>query len=147
VAFRFSLEPVLRLRMSYEKLERLRLLALAAMIVRVHEEIAAAVREDAAVREARREMLSRGMAAAEIKLGVVGEQQRAKRSRELTERLAALVRQHTKQSRAYQVARRKREILQKLREEHLRQYQREQDRLQQQALDELYLMRRNVPAE
>jgi flagellar export protein FliJ len=147
MAFRFSLEPVLRLRASYERLERQRLLAIAAMRVRVREEIGAAAREEAAARHARKQMLSSGIAAAEIQLGVSAEQARARRNRELFDRLAALERQHGKQSRIYQAARRMREVMQSLRERKLREYQREQDRKTQQLIDELYLLRRGRPLE
>lgn len=142
MAFRFSLEPVLRLRTSYERLERLRLLAISAMLVRVREEITSSAREEAAARNARSEMLSSGTAAAELQLGVSAEQARARRNRELFDRLATLERQHVKQSRLYQAARRKREVMESLQERKLREYQREQDRKAQQSIDELYLLRR-----
>ena len=145
MTFRFSLEPVLRLLASYERLERLRLLALAAMLVRVREEIAAAAREEAAAREARKEMLSRGVAVAEIQLGMSAERARARQNRELFDRLAALERQHVKQSRIYQAARRKREVMENLRGRKQREYRREQDRRTQQVIDELYLLRRANP--
>ena len=147
MAFRFSLEPVLRLRVSYERLERLRLLAIAAMLIRVREEITAAAREEAAARHVRREMLSHGTEAAEIQFGVSAEQARARRNRELFTRAANLDRQHAKQSRAYQAARHKREILENLHAQRLREYQRGQERRAQQALDELYLLRRMTPAD
>ncbi|HEY6467783.1 MAG TPA: hypothetical protein VIY69_17410 [Candidatus Acidoferrales bacterium] len=142
MAFRFSLEPVLRLRRSYERVERLRLLAIAALLVRVRQEITAAAREEAAARYARKEMLSRGAQAVEIQLGVSVEKARVRRNRELFERAMTLERQHVKQNRAYQDARRKREILENLRAQKLREHHRERDRKTQQSLDELYLLRR-----
>ncbi len=147
MAFRFSLEPVLRLRLSYERLERLKLLAIAAMMVRVREEINAVAREESVAQKMRREILARGAMAAEVQLGVLAEKARARRNRELAERLAGLGRQHLKQSRAYQTARARREIIQTLRAQELREYRREQDRRMQQMLDELYLLRRAVPTE
>lgn len=144
MAFRFSLGPVLRLRISYERLERLRLLAITAMLVRVREEIAAAAREEAAARNSRSEMLSRGSAAAEIQLGVSAEQARARRNRELSNRVAALERLHVKQSQLYQAARRKRKVIESLRDRRLQEYRREQDRKAQQGIDELYLLRRGI---
>jgi flagellar export protein FliJ len=142
MAFRFSLEPVFRLRTSYERLEKLRLLAMAAMIVRVREEIVAAARDDAAARTLRQEMLARGAVAAELQMGVYAEKASARRNRELAERLATLERHHARQRHVYQAARRKREVMQNLREQKLREYRREQDRRVQQVLDELYLLRR-----
>lgn len=147
MAFRFSLEPVLRLRVSYERLERLRLLAIAAMLVRVREELSAAAREEVAARSARKEMLSRGAAAAELQFGVSAERARARRNRELFDRLTALERQHAKQGRAFQIARRRREIVQNLRERKLREYARQQARRTQQDLDEIWLLRRVNPTE
>jgi flagellar FliJ protein len=145
--FRFSLEPVLRLRLSYERLERLRLLAIAAMLVRVKQEIAAAAREEAAARNTRQQMLARGAAAAEIQLGVSAERARARRNRELFDRVASLERRHSKQARAYQIAKRNREIVENLRERKLHEYRREQNRREQQRIDELYVLRRLTPSE
>lgn len=147
MAFRFSLEPVLRLRTNYERLEHLRLLAITAMLVRVREEIAAAAREEAAARNSRSEMLSRGSAAVEIQLGVSAEQVRARRNRELSDRLAALERLHVKQSHLYQAARRRREVIEGLRDRKLQKYRREQDRKAQQGIDEVYLLRRGSSIE
>lgn len=147
MAFRFSLEPVLRLRTSYERLERLRLLALAAILVRVREEITAAAREEVGARNARQQMLLRGIAAAEIQLGVSAEQVRARRNRTLLERLGTLELQHAKQSRIYRAARRRREVMENLRERKLHEYRREQARKAQQAVDELYLLRRESAIE
>ena len=147
MAFRFPLEAVLRLRLSYERLEKLRLLAIAALIARLREEIAAATREESAARIVRRQILTEGAAAGELQLGVAAEKARARRNRELADRLAAFQRQHQRQSLAYQSARRRREILENLRARQLREYQREQDRKAQQALDELYLLRRSLSSQ
>lgn len=147
VAFRFPLEAVLRLRLSYERLEKLRLLAIAALIARLREEIAAATREESAARIVRRQILTEGAAAGELQLGVAAEKARARRNRELADRLTAFQRQHQRQSLAYQSARRRREILENLRARQLREYQREQDRKAQQALDELYLLRRSLSSQ
>ncbi len=147
MSFRYSLQPLLRLRVSHERLEQARLFAIAAMLVRVREEIAAAAREEAAARNARREMLSRGIAAAEIQIGVSADLARARRNRELFERLAALERQHAKQTHAYRLARRRRELLEKLRERKLREYRREEDRKAQQTIDDLYLLMRAASIE
>jgi flagellar export protein FliJ len=142
VAFRFSLEPVLRLRASYERLERLRLLTIAALMARVREEILKAEREDAAARHLRAATLTQGALAAEIQVDVWAEKVRARRVSELKDRLGLLQREHAKQNRVYQFARRRREILDNLRDNQLREYRREQERRERQTLDELYLLRR-----
>ena len=147
MVFRFPLEAVLRLRLSYERLEKLRLLTVTALIARLREEIAAAAREESTARIARQQILAQGTAAGEIQLGVAAEKARARRNRELADRLALLQRHHEKQSLAYQAARRRREIMDNLRVRQLREYQREQDRKAQQALDDLYLLRRFLPSE
>lgn len=141
MAFRFSLEPVLRLRAGYERLEKLRLLALAGVLARIRDEIAVVAREEAVLRQTRRESLSRGTTAAEIQLGTFADMARAKRNRELAERAVAIQRQHAKQMRVYQLARQKREILENLRERRRQEYERELARKQQQELDETYLLR------
>jgi|SRR5215831_1419206 len=144
MAFRFSLEAVLRLRTSYERLEKLRLLAIGAMIVRLQEEISAAASADAQARGARREMLLRGATSVELQFDAARAAVRADIKNGFLQKLAALQKQKVRQATAYQAARRKRELLEALRDRRLREYQREQARRQQQVLDELYLLRRPI---
>jgi flagellar export protein FliJ len=148
MAFRFSLRPILRLRTSYERLERLRLLALAAAIVRVRGEIAALERESREARGRMREGLALGLTGAEIQFDTVCEQFRTDRKQVLETQLTELEGKQQRQRVAYQAARQKREILENLRERQWNEYRQKQARREQQRLDELYLLgRRSDPTE
>ncbi len=145
MAFQFSLQPVLRLRASYERIERLRLLQIAAAIVQVQNEISAAVRESEEARHALRERLTAGASGVEIQFETVCETARLNYRRALVARLAGLRRKHEMQTAVYRMARQKREILENLHERQLQEYQREQARREQSALDELFLLRYGNP--
>jgi len=145
MAFQFSLQPVLRLRASFERLERLRLLQLVAAIAQLQNEIAAAVRESENARRKLRERLAIGSSGMEIHFEMACEAARLNYRRALNARLTALRRKHEAQKVAFRMARQKREILENLRERQLQEYQREQARRDQRALDELFLLRRGNP--
>jgi flagellar FliJ protein len=142
VAFHFSLQPVLRLRASYERLERLRLHGVLALIVRVRDEMAALESESAMARRTVQEMLGSGMAGGELHLEGKIEKIRAERKQRLNVRLAELERTREKQLRAYQVALQKLKILENLRQRKWDEYVHEQARRDQNSLDELYLLHR-----
>jgi flagellar export protein FliJ len=142
MAFRFSLQPVLRLRSSYERLERLRLHALLALIVRVREEIAAVEMESAKARRSVQEMLEAGMAGAELHFETESEKTRSVRKQGLELRLVELQRLREKQQLAYQAALQKMKILENLRRRKRDEYTRELARREQNRLDELYLLHR-----
>lgn len=138
----------MRLRSSYERLERLRLLQLVAAIVQLQTEIAAAVQESQKARQNLRERLAAGSTGMEIQFEMACEAARLNYRRSLDARLALLRRKHEAQKVAYRMARQKREILENLRERKLKDYQLEQARREQRALDELFLLRRvNSPPE
>jgi flagellar export protein FliJ len=148
MAFRFSLRPILRLRASYERLERLRLLALAAAIVRVREEIAALTRESQGARRRMNEGLALGVMGAEIQFDTVCERFRTDRKQALATQLEELEGQQERQRVAYRAARQKREILENLRERQWNEYRLKQARREQAGLDELHLLgRRTDPPE
>ncbi len=142
MAFRFSLEPVLRLRASYERLERLRLLAIVAMIVRVRQEIAVVAYETAEAGRSKQARLAAGVAGVDLHLEAAVERGRAARREQLDRRLAALERTQENQRRAFHTARQKRQILENLRARRWEEYRRGQSRREQQQLDELHLIHR-----
>jgi flagellar export protein FliJ len=142
MAFEFTLNAVLRLRASYERIERLRLLQITAAMVQVQSEIAAANRDSEAARRSLRERLASGSSGVEIQFEAAREAVRANHRRLLESRLASLRRKHEAQRAAYRVARQKREILENLRERQFQDFLRQETRREQHALDELYLLRR-----
>lgn len=141
MAFRFSLQPILRLRASLERIEQLRMLLLAAQIARVEGEIVSLVENISAERRRRLSSLTEGVSAAELHFEGAREKTRANQIRALRELLDGFRRQHEKQRLVYQAARQKREILENLRKRRFEEYRREQLRREQQRLDEAFLLR------
>jgi flagellar export protein FliJ len=142
VPFQFSLQAVLRLRASYEHMERLRLLAIAALIVRAREEIAALQGESRAARQSTQGRLREGVMGGELHFEACTESVRMERRHALVARLAELEKKQEAQRKAYRAARQKREILTNLRERKLDEYRREEQRREQQRLDESFLLHR-----
>lgn len=143
MAFRFSLDALLRMWKSRENFERLRLEALAAKIQRLRQEIEAVER---ASREDRRNLastLSEGMAASQLQfVALCAEGQRC--FRDLMEKqVAELSKQHDAQRKIFEYARRQREILENLRSRKLEAYRAIEARDLQQQMDELFLARRD----
>lgn len=142
MAFRFSLQTILRLRESYERLERMRLLALTAAMGQLKLEIHALDEESAEAQKRMREKLSGGLSGAEMQFETACEKLRAEHRTALEEKLRAAEKMHAKQQTAYRLARQKRRILENLRERRLDEYKREQARREQQQLDEIHSIHR-----
>ncbi|MGD0426568.1 MAG: flagellar export protein FliJ [Candidatus Acidiferrales bacterium] len=138
--FHFSLQAVLRLRTSYEQMEKLRFLAAAAAVVRAREEIAALEEETRAARQSQQGRLGKGVLAGELHFAVSSEGVRVQRKRAMAARLAELEKKQEAQRQAYQAARQKREILENLRQRKWDDYRREQARREQQQVDESFLL-------
>jgi len=138
--FHFSLEAVLRLRTSYEHMEKLRLLAIGAAMVRAREEIAALENESRAARRSTQSRLEAGVVGGELHLDDSTERVRMQRKRAVAGRLADLEKKETAQRLAYRSARQKREILANLRERRWDEYRRDQTRREQQRQDESFLL-------
>jgi flagellar export protein FliJ len=143
MAFRFSLDVVLRMWRSRERFERLRLETLTAKIQRLRREIQAAER---AAQEDRRNLagtLMEGMAASQLQFAsLCADGQR--RFRILMEnQVAELMKQHEVQRKIFEHARRQRETLENLRTRKLDAYRAEEAREIQEQTDELFLARRS----
>jgi flagellar export protein FliJ len=147
VPFHFSLQAVLRLRASYEHMEKLRLLAIVAAIVRAREEIAALENESRAARKSTQGRLGKGVVAGELHFDASTERVRMERKRGAAARLAELEKKQEVQRQAYRIARQKREILANLRERQWADYRHDQARREQQRLDESFLLHRVASGE
>lgn len=141
MAFRFSLQPILRLRASVERIEQLRMLLLAAQIARVQREIVSLEENLSAGRWRRISSLSEGVPAAELHFEGAREKTRADQIRALRDVLVGFRRKHEEQRLLYQAARQKKEILENLRRRRFEEYRRDQLRREQQRLDEAFLLR------
>src|ERR1700690_1463099 len=140
MAFRFSLETVLRLRASFERLEHLRLLSLTAIIVRLRQEIATFDAQSSRFEREQRQRLTDGTPAGDLQFEATRKKTRSLQKQSFEAHLAELTRRHQKQQLAYQAARQKREILENLRLRKWSEYRREQARREQQQMDELFLL-------
>lgn len=143
MAFRFNLQALLRIRISYERLERLRLLAHIAIANRIRQEVAAV---EAEVRNAQRELrslLASGVPGGELLFAAAAERGRAARKKKLQELLAQAESRLEKQRKVLEARRRDRQILENLRERRLEEYHREQARREQKQVDELHLIHRS----
>ena len=143
MAFRFSLEAVLRLRQGMEHQQELRLRTAHQHVARVRHGIE---RIDHALGEAEqlsRRALASGTTSAELLFALQSEaalrQYREKLGAELT-RLGKL---RDQQAEIFRQARRERETIESLRDQQLREYKREALRREQRRVDDLYLLRRN----
>lgn len=139
--FRFSLETVLRVRKSFERLEHLRLLAIAAIVAHLRRELEAHDRESANSSQQSQRGLLAGAVAAELQFETVRRTIRLQQRLILENHLLELGRRYRKQQLVLLAAQKKREILENLRSRKLATYHREQARREQQQTDELFLAR------
>jgi len=140
--FRFPLSPVLRLRESLEHREHLALQALYSQTAEVRSDIKALDQVLAQARSRRSAQLLEGTPAAYLQLEMEGEARVAHRRQALTAQLAELQSKVKEQIGKYQQARQKRETLEELRRQQFQEHVREEATREQQAGDELFLLRR-----
>ena len=145
MAFQFSLAGVLRYRQSQEERERLAL-------QRLHTRRAALLRELHEIREASlqlqrslRRHLQQALIPA-VAVQVCGDMTNRleRRQQQLRAALLQLQSEVAVQTERYKQARQKREVLDSLCERQLNEYRRHQQRREQAAVDELFLLRRNL---
>lgn len=141
MAFRYALQPLLRLRESLERQEEQRLFASAAVVGRLRAEIKQ-------LREASREShqaalteMTGGIPGASLQFVAVCDAAFNAARRKLELQLDEAERKRLKQLHAYQAVRQKREILQELRQRQEAAYQLEFSRYEQQLADESFLIR------
>ncbi|HTV59215.1 MAG TPA: flagellar export protein FliJ [Verrucomicrobiae bacterium] len=148
MAFRFTLQPLLRLRASFERLERLRLLALTALANHIRHDLSGLQAESAEARRKLQDMLAAGASGGELHFAVASEHSRSTRRQILSDKLAQVETRREKQRKVFEAARQKRRILENLRARRLAEYRREQLRREQKRVDELHLIHRPArPAE
>lgn len=144
MAFRFSLQALLRLRQSYERRERLLLESLAQQLAQVRHRIEALEQAGLAAQQRLVQDLEEGMAGSEIHFEAASAGARAQRHSALMRQLAELEQRHRRQQIVFRRAQQQREILENLRDRYLDVYRQTQRRREQQQLDDLFLMRRGI---
>lgn len=144
MAFRFSLQALLRVRQSLEKAELQRLQIIAAHAVRVRAAIESVDAEQQAAKRSMIEAAAAGISGAELRFEALRDAAFAERRAALVKKLAEIEKLRREQQARYLRVRQQREILSELRERQFAAYRAEQARREQQQIDELFLIRRGV---
>lgn len=141
MAFRYSLQSILRLRVSLEKQAEQNLFAAAALAAKLRNELERAASTLAQERERRQENLHGGVAASELHFALLAEAALQQRLAALRERLQEAEKNRARLLALYQAARQKRETLEALRQRAENAYKLGVARREQQQIDELFLRR------
>jgi flagellar export protein FliJ len=142
MAFHFPLEAILRLRRGQERVERLKLEAIASTQAQARNQLENMTQQFLESRRRFQQQMGEDMFGAELQFedarldGVAG----ARRALEM--RIAALEQLWLKQLERYSKAHHSRELLEKLRDRKFDLYRQSLSRREQQELDDLFLMRR-----
>ena len=141
MAFRFSLEGVLRFRENVERMEELALNKIVQDIASVQADLDQADLRQQALREQREAELARGLPA--IHLQEVAEQEREFNNLAdgLRARLQELEYKRVEQLEIYRKAQQNQRILSEIRQQQRHSYERDQRRQEQKTLDDLFLQR------
>ena len=142
MAFRYSLQSLLRLRESLERQEENRLFAVAAEVARLRAQIAHLREENANVKRRELDALETGSGvAATLQFIAICEEAAAGLCRKLHLGLESAERRRLAQLAVYQAARQKREILEGLRDRQATVYRMGAAHREQQSLDDSFLLR------
>ncbi len=139
--FKYSLQPVLRLRISLEHQEEQRLFAVAAVVARLRSEIEVLHLNYLDQKRAALQNLSTDSSGASLHFIASCDTAYTSAAFSLQNQLAAAEQQRLRQLFIYRQARQKREILADLRERQKVNYDLENAHREQQGLDESFLLR------
>jgi flagellar export protein FliJ len=143
MAFHFPLQAVLHLRQSLEHQQELRLRAANQQVSQMQYGIEQVEIRRVELGDAQSRDLAAGITSAELRFGLQCATQLGRYKFELERQLAGMQRVRDQQSEIFQEARRKREMLEGVRDRQWRQYQQDTLRRQQRDLDDLFLLRRD----
>jgi flagellar export protein FliJ len=142
MAFRFSLETVLRLRENLEHTESLLLERRYAELAQVQGMLWEAEQNIVYSREQKNRELDRGTTTIQLQLAVEEESRLREHRDALVQKLQEAQALLREQLSAYRKARQKRDILQELRKQKFDLHRREQEKSEQSQSDEAFLLRR-----
>lgn len=142
MAFRFSLDTLLRLRISIERKEELNLQRIHAALQQARRELERLRLERQAAWGEAQLRLRASAPAAELHFELARDQAAQRRAALLQQRIAQLESARLQQQAVYRKARQDREILENLRDRMREQYDLEQNRSEQQRIDDILLMLR-----
>jgi flagellar export protein FliJ len=143
MAFRYSLQPLLRLRLSLERQEEQRLFAIAALVARLRADLDQLELDSFEARRAElRELAEVGLGSgSSIQFAAICREAFDVARKKMTLELQEAERKRLHQLKEYQAVRQKREILEGLRERQKAAYELEFARHEQQTADETFLIR------
>jgi flagellar export protein FliJ len=141
MAFRFTLASVLGVRESLERREELALTRIQLEMARVQREIEGVNADLAEAQRMREESMRQPIPAAQLQAMLYAADGAGERKKKLMESLVVLERQRGEQMRAYQAARRARQVLSDLRAQHLESWELDEARTQQKAMDDIFATR------
>ncbi|MGA2096656.1 MAG: flagellar FliJ family protein [Candidatus Acidiferrum sp.] len=148
MAFRYTLESLLRLRRSMERQEEQRLFVLATEVARLRTQIECLYQEDFESRRIELREMTSGSSGASLQYMAICAAASESTRKKLALQLEEAERKRLNQLRVYQAAHQKREILEGLLERKETAYELEAARQEQQLADEAFLMRAlAVPSE
>ncbi|MGH9328282.1 MAG: flagellar FliJ family protein [Terriglobia bacterium] len=142
--FQFSLRALLRLRLTYEKRERMRLALLNATMAQLRNEYEETGEQRKTSFEELQERLRSGISGVELHLGNASLQNSANRLRELIAEMKTMELQVRKQTDAFLESQKTRKILDSLREREWQVYEQIESRREQQRIDDLFNERRSI---
>lgn len=147
MAFRFTLDGVLRLRESLERAELQKLQRIAGLIVRTRAEIQSVEASSHAARVQTSEaIVARGLTGAELQLETARQAALNAVSVELLAQLAVLEQKRREQQARYVQTRTRREVLSNLYKRQLAEYELEESRRAQRQIDEIFVLRSSLSA-
>jgi len=141
MAFRFTLDAVLRFRESVEHSEEAVLLRIVQQIVETEQQLAQVEAEQIRIRESREQDLALKLPGVHLTNIAMRELELKTAADGLRSELRQLEVQRVNQLSVYQTARQDRQVLTELREQQRHRHQFEQKRQEQKMLDDLFLAR------
>lgn len=147
MAFEFSLESVLRLRRGQERMERLKLEAIASELAQARRQLDFLRDRHLEIRRQFRQRMIAETYGSELHFETESSERVEAVGRAMEIRIAQLDQQRLKQVEAYKRARQRRETLENLRERKLEAYLQALGRRRQQDLDDVFLMRQGLRSE
>jgi flagellar export protein FliJ len=144
MAFHFPLEVILRLRRGQERLERLKLEAIASELARARRQLEIMTEQFFESRRRFQQQMGQGTSGSELQFENARSERVAAARRALNARIFELEQQRLKQVDAFMKARQGREILENLRSGKFEIYRQTLSRHEQQELDDLFLMRQDL---
>jgi flagellar export protein FliJ len=147
MAFHFPFEAVLRVRRGQERVERLKLEAIASEQARAKGQLDQMTEQFFESRRRFQRQMGQGTSGSELQFENARSELVAAARRALQVHILELEQQRLNQVRAYIKARQRREILENLRARQLEIFRQSLSRREQQQLDDLFLMRQSHPRE